>query len=168
MTKNQKTIAIVGGVALLLFFLMKKKGAEKSLEEGVVEEGESEEGVGGGGGGGFGGGSPVGLPIGSATFPPVTIVNNPPEPTPNTQPTYVQVGENAVALRETLSVRPQKGGGSVTNISTQTAGRGGNTNQNTPPTTQTRITTDSLGNKVSVASKFAGFDANMRVLDSLM
>jgi hypothetical protein len=155
MTKNQKTIAIVGGVALLLFFLMKKKGAEKSLEEGVVEEGGSEEGV--GGGGGFGGGSPVGLPIGSATFPPVTIVNNPPAPTTNTQPTYVQVGENAVALRETLSVKPQQGGGSVTNLSTQTASKGSGTSSTTS-TSATPTTT----------TKFAGFDANMHVLDSLM
>jgi hypothetical protein len=154
MTKNQKTIAIVGGVALLLYFLMKRKGAEKSLEEGTLEGGESEEGV---GGGGFGGGSPVGIPIGAAIPPPVTIVNNPPAPTPNTQPTYVQVGENAVALRETLSVKPQQGGGSVTNLSTQTASKGSGTSSTTS-TSATPTTT----------TKFSGFDANMGVLDSIM
>ena len=158
MTKNQKTIAIVGGVALLLYFLMKRKGAEKSLEEGALEGGESEEGV--GGGGGFGGGSPVGIPIG-ATPPPVTIVNNPPV---TTQPTYVQVGQNAVALRENLSVKPQQGGGSVTNISTQTAGRGGGTSSIS--STATKPTSSSATTPTTPI--FSGFDANMGVLDSIM
>ena len=161
MTKNQKTIAIVGGVALLLYFLMKRKGAEKSLEEGALEGGESEEGV---GGGGFGGGSPVGIPIGAPIPPPVTIVNNPPAPTPNTQPTYVQVGQNAVALRETLSVKPQQGGGSVTNISTQTAGRGGGTSSIS--STATKPTSSSATTPTTPI--FSGFDANMGVLDSIM
>jgi hypothetical protein len=162
MTKNQKTIAIVGGVALLLYFLMKRKGAEKSLEDGGLAEGEGEEG--GVGGGGFGGGSPVGYGVGAGIVPPVTIVNNPPA---TTQPTYVQVGENAVALRETLSVKPQQGGGSVTTISTQTAGRegSGTTTQTAKPSA---TTTDVSGSVVSLKPRFAGFDANMNMLDSLM
>lgn len=168
MTKNQKTIAVVGGIALLLYFLMKRKGAEKSLEEGGLAEGEE----GGVGDGGFGGGSPIGMGVGAGITPPVTIVNNPPA---TTQPTYVQVGENAVALRENLSVRPQQGGGSVTTISTQTAGRdggGSSTTTNSGKTQPLNINPPKLvdvgGNTVSQKPKFAGFDANMQMLDSLM
>jgi hypothetical protein len=169
MTKNQKTIAVVGGIALLLYFLMKRKGAEKSLEEGEYVEGEE----GGIGDGGFGGGSPIGVGVGAGITPPVTIVNNPPA---TTQPTYVQVGENAVALRENLSVRPQQGGGSVTTISTQTAGRDGSGSSTTTTTSSGKtqpsninpFSTDVSGSRVSLKPKFVGFDANMKMLDSLM
>lgn len=110
MTKNQKTIAIVGGVALLLYFLMKRKGAEKSLEEGGSAEGESQ-----GGGGGFGGGSPVGFPIGGSPLPPVISVNQNITP-PRGQ---VVVGRGGLlAPREGL--KPIQGS-SVTSVATEVA-----------------------------------------------
>jgi hypothetical protein len=120
MTKNQKTIAIVGGVALLLYFLMKRKGAEKSLEEGGSAEGESQ----GGGGGGFGGGSPVGVPIGGSPLPPVTIVNNPPTGSYATQNITPPSGQVVVGQGGLLA--PKEGlkpiqGSSVTNVATEVA-----------------------------------------------
>ena len=120
MTKNQKTIAIVGGVALLLYFLMKRKGAEKSLEEGGSAEGESQ----GGGGGGFGGGSPVGVPIGGSPLPPVTIVNNPPTGSYATQNITPPSGQVVVGQGGLLA--PKEGlkpiqGSSETNDATEVA-----------------------------------------------
>jgi len=119
MTKNQKTIAIVGGVALLLYFLMKRKGAEKSLEEGGSAEGEAQ-----GGGGGFGGGSPVGFPVGGSPLPPVTIVNNPPTGSYATQTGTAPSGQVIVGQGGLLA--PKEGlkpivGSSVTNVATEVA-----------------------------------------------